>query len=214
MTPDIVLSGQGSQCDRLIVLDAKYRIDEGLNDALSSIHTYRDALVREAASGAAEGIVSAAYLLTPYDPSIVAGYRDTPMPGRLFHPEYRAGFRFGAVTLNRECRRLKSLRLWSRSWPTRSGRTDGGRPHSGAAQPEYEPHPRARHQARDAAATRAARGRVALPAAGQRGSCPWTWCSFECCHRDLRRAGIDQAAMLGRLTTGLSLNVAMVSRLK
>jgi hypothetical protein len=26
-------------------------------------------------------------------------YRDTPMPGRLFHPGYRAGFRFGAVTL-------------------------------------------------------------------------------------------------------------------
>ena len=45
-------------------------------------------------------------------------------------------------------------------------------------------------------------------------SCPWRWCSFERCHRDLRRAGIDQAAMLGRLTTGLSLNVAMVSRLK
>ena len=43
---------------------------------------------------------------------------------------------------------------------------------------------------------------------------PWTWCSFERCHRDLRRAGIDQAAMLGGLTTGLSLNVAMVSRLK
>jgi hypothetical protein len=26
-------------------------------------------------------------------------YRDTPMPGRLFHPGYRAGFLFGALTL-------------------------------------------------------------------------------------------------------------------
>jgi hypothetical protein len=49
----------------LIVLDAKYRIEQGLNDALSSIHAYRDALVREVDSGNVEGIVSAAYLLAP-----------------------------------------------------------------------------------------------------------------------------------------------------
>ena len=46
-----------------------------------------------------EGIVTAAYLLTPYVPEIHSGYRDTPMPGRLFHPEYRSSFRFGAVTM-------------------------------------------------------------------------------------------------------------------
>lgn len=99
MTPDIVVAGDGGQPGRLIVLDAKYRIDDGLNDALSSIHTYRDALVREAASGLTEGIVNAAYLVTPHEPTLMGGYRQTPMPGRLFHPEYRKGFRFGAVTL-------------------------------------------------------------------------------------------------------------------
>jgi hypothetical protein len=100
MTPDMVAAHeQEGEAGRLIVLDAKYRIDDGLNDALSSIHTYRDALVREAVSGAVEGVVTAAYLLTPHLPALAAGYRETPMPGRLFHPDYRAGFRFGAVTL-------------------------------------------------------------------------------------------------------------------
>jgi hypothetical protein len=33
-------------------------------------------------------------------------------------------------------------------------------------------------------------------------------------HHDLQQAGIDQAAMSGKLTGGLSLNVAIVSRLK
>lgn len=102
MAPDVVVAhapAAAGAAHRLIVLDAKYRIEEGLNDALSSIHTYRDALVREAETGGVTGIVSAAYLLAPYVPSLVSGYRDTPLPGRLFHPEYRAGFRFGAVTL-------------------------------------------------------------------------------------------------------------------
>jgi hypothetical protein len=101
MTPDVVFSHETAESanSRLIVLDAKYRIDEGLSDALSSIHTYRDALVQEANSGQTEGIVTAAYLLTPHVPVIEAGYRETPMPGRLFHPTYRSGFRFGAVTL-------------------------------------------------------------------------------------------------------------------
>jgi hypothetical protein len=99
MTPDVVAAFDEGITSRLIVLDAKYRIDDALNDALSSIHTYRDALVQEAASGAVQGIVNAAYLLTPHTPSIHDGYRQTPMPARLFHPEYRSGFRFGAVTL-------------------------------------------------------------------------------------------------------------------
>jgi hypothetical protein len=67
---------------------------------LNSIHTYRDALVREQEGGAVKGIVSAAYLLTPHVPEIHAtDYRNTAMPGRLFHPEYRSSFRFGAVTM-------------------------------------------------------------------------------------------------------------------
>lgn len=106
MTPDVVAVREaaeapepGGEAGRLIILDAKYRIDEGLNAALNSIHTYRDALVREAGGGTVAGIVTAAYLLTPFVPVIGADYRATPLPGRLFHPEYRTSFRFGAVTL-------------------------------------------------------------------------------------------------------------------
>lgn len=102
MAPDVVAAieptGAGD-ADRLVVLDAKYRVDDGLNDALNSIHTYQDALVRQAGSGKIEGIVSAAYLLCPTMPILNAAYRDTPLPGRLFHQEYRTRFRFGAVTL-------------------------------------------------------------------------------------------------------------------
>ncbi len=106
MEPDVVAMREpgeapegGGGAARLIILDAKYRINEGLNDALSSIHTYRDALVREVQGGAVEAIVRAAYLLTPFVPAIGADYLATPLPGRLFHPEYRTSFRFGAVTL-------------------------------------------------------------------------------------------------------------------
>jgi hypothetical protein len=99
MAPDVSMHRQEAEsAGRLIVLDAKYRIDEGLNDALSSVHTYRDALVCESA-GELKGIVSAAYLLAPHVPELQPAYRDTPLPGRLFHPSYRGSFRFGAVTL-------------------------------------------------------------------------------------------------------------------
>lgn len=102
MIPDIVLAGNGlgNSGRRVIVLDAKYRINDGLNDALNSIHTYRDALVQESVSGRTEGIVTAAYLLTPHLPAgLQPDFRSAPVPGRLFHPEYRQKFRFGAVTL-------------------------------------------------------------------------------------------------------------------
>jgi hypothetical protein len=97
---DVAVQGPpGPDSGRLIILDAKYRIEEGLNNALNSIHTYRDALVHEAGNGTVEGIVNAAYLLTPHMPDLNEKYRQTPMPGRLFHPEYRSSFRFGAVTM-------------------------------------------------------------------------------------------------------------------
>ncbi|WP_248805012.1 DUF2357 domain-containing protein [Pseudomonas sp. MWU13-2100] len=102
MIPDIVLAGTGlgsSPERRVIVLDAKYRINSGLNEALNSIHTYRDALVQETSSGQVEGVVTAAYLLTPHVPTLNTDFRTTPVPGRLFHPQYRKKFRFGAVKL-------------------------------------------------------------------------------------------------------------------
>lgn len=101
MVPDIVLAGIGLNGPgrQVIILDAKYRISDGLNDALNSIHTYRDALVQEAGNGGIEGIVTAAYLLTPHVPTLDSDFKTTPVPGRLFHPQYREKFRFGAVTL-------------------------------------------------------------------------------------------------------------------
>lgn len=103
MVPDVVLAGSGFGSTRsrsqVIVLDAKYRINDGLSDALNSIHTYRDALVQEAESGEIEGIVTAAYLLTPHAPTLSSDFKTTPVPGRLFHPQYRDKFRFGAITL-------------------------------------------------------------------------------------------------------------------
>jgi hypothetical protein len=101
MVPDLVLKGSNlaGPGKQMIVMDAKYRVDRGLNDALSSIHTYRDALVQETSGGEIEGIVTAAYLLTPYIPDINEDFRKTSIPGRLFHPDYREKFRFGAVTL-------------------------------------------------------------------------------------------------------------------
>lgn len=101
MVPDLVLAGHNftSPEKQVIVMDAKYRVDTGLNDALSTIHTYRDALVQEASGGKIEGIVTAAYLLTPYIPELNQDFRKTSVPGRLFHPGYREKFRFGAVTL-------------------------------------------------------------------------------------------------------------------
>jgi len=96
MTPDVVaaLGPNADRPERLKVLDAKYRIDDGLNEALSSIHTYRDALVRKAQTGKIEGIVSAAYLLSPATLILHASYRETSLPGRLFHPEIPRCFPF------------------------------------------------------------------------------------------------------------------------
>jgi len=101
MVPDVVFEGFGINGlqKQVIVLDAKYRIDEGLNDALSSIHTYRDALVRQCGHDEVSGVVTAAYLLTPHIPVVEEDFRETPVPGRLFHPNYREKFKFGAVTL-------------------------------------------------------------------------------------------------------------------
>lgn len=99
MRPDVAIEAMSGETDRLIVLDAKYRIGADLNDALSSAHMYRDALVTSAIGGGVRRIVTAAYLLSPGNPTTRGAWSSAPMPGRLFHPEYRAAFRFGAVSL-------------------------------------------------------------------------------------------------------------------
>ena len=88
--PDLSLEVGTAPETRVIVLDAKYRIDAQLNDAIASIHMYRDAMVQGSAGGIEErrNIVSGAYLLTPYLPAPADGrdWKETSMPGRLFHP--------------------------------------------------------------------------------------------------------------------------------
>jgi hypothetical protein len=56
---------------------------------------------RESSTGSLEGIVSAAYLMTPHIEAAFAdcGFQDAQMPGRLFHPDYQSRFRFGAITM-------------------------------------------------------------------------------------------------------------------
>jgi hypothetical protein len=102
MIPDVVVMQTPpatSEIGRMIVLDAKYRIKEGLDPALNSIHTYRDALVHGQESSAVGRIVTAAYLVAPFVPELGLSYKDTESPCRLFHPEYRSTFRFGAATM-------------------------------------------------------------------------------------------------------------------
>jgi hypothetical protein len=101
MIPDISVSFNVSENlqGKIIVLDAKYRIDQQLNDAVATIHMYRDALVEPHEDSGIRQIVVAAYLLSPHAPTLSASWQSSPMPGRLFHPEYRSNFRFGAVTL-------------------------------------------------------------------------------------------------------------------
>lgn len=99
MTPDIVLWREiDGKPGTLVVLDAKYRVDEGLSDALTSAHTYRDSIV-DTAYGQIRSAVSGAYLLTPQRTGSDAPYRELPMPDRLFSASYREAFRFGAVSL-------------------------------------------------------------------------------------------------------------------
>lgn len=99
MRPDVTIEALEGQPERLIVLDAKYRIGAGLNEALGSAHMYRDALVTPSGASRVRQIVGAAYLLSPDAYTASSDWQRTSMPGRLFHPEYRSEFRFGAVTL-------------------------------------------------------------------------------------------------------------------
>lgn len=99
LVPDITLHGT-SRPAVLIVLDAKYRIESALDDALSSIHTYRDALVQQIEEGLPARVVRAAYLLAPaVGTASGPDWKSMAMPARLFSPGYRSEFRFGAVLL-------------------------------------------------------------------------------------------------------------------
>lgn len=104
MQPDIAVDlPTGADDKQIIVLDAKYRVERSLNDAVSSIHTYRDALVERI--GGADSMknrpaVIAAFLLTPH---ILAHdqrpWRETSAPEVFFRESYRESFRFGAISM-------------------------------------------------------------------------------------------------------------------
>lgn len=92
-------SPDSSPPETLLIIDAKYRIESGLSDAIASIHTYRDALVEDQGDHQPR-IVNGAYLLSPREPDDSGpDWKKTDMPYRLFHPKYRGEFHFGAATL-------------------------------------------------------------------------------------------------------------------
>ncbi|HET6841495.1 MAG TPA: DUF2357 domain-containing protein [Candidatus Angelobacter sp.] len=97
MIPDISVE-RSATATEMVVLDAKYRVGTQLNDAISSIHTYRDAIVREVGSTTHKTVL-ASYLITPEMFSVTGDWQDAEMPARLFFPDYRGKFKFGAVTL-------------------------------------------------------------------------------------------------------------------
>lgn len=117
MQPDIALEtppeGDGG-AKPVVILDAKYRIKGGLSDAVSSIHTYRDALVEQIETGphGHRRTVQAAFLLTPQLASEEERpWRDEEPPTVFFREAYRQAFRFGAVSMRpgvtvEQCRTL------------------------------------------------------------------------------------------------------------
>lgn len=98
MRPDIaIIDDDGAQ--EILILDAKYRIESGLNEALSSAHMYRDALVEEKGDGDIARMVSGSFLLSPHEPEPVSDWRTAPSPDRLFNDSYRSKFSIGAASL-------------------------------------------------------------------------------------------------------------------
>lgn len=105
MQPDVAIEVErdGQQCPT-IVLDAKYRVDEGIDDAIASIHMYAHALVDAADGISADGIkrtVAAAFVLTPRGlgdgPTVELG--SDRAPAVFYRGAYKSAFRFGAVEM-------------------------------------------------------------------------------------------------------------------
>jgi len=99
MIPDISLQVPSSD-DSIIIFDAKYRVETSLNEAISSSHMYRDAIVCEDNDEITRKVVGA-YLLSPSIPSDSAGnWMDESSPKVFFHPAYVKKFQFGIMSLN------------------------------------------------------------------------------------------------------------------
>jgi len=99
MRPDIAIIAQDRPQETLI-MDAKYRVETALNEALSSAHTYRDAIVKEEEEGGnVVKMVSGSFLMSPYEPETVTDWRTASLPDRLFDEGYRSEFSIGAAPL-------------------------------------------------------------------------------------------------------------------
>lgn len=109
MIPDVVLEVVGSKdvYRNLVILDAKYRVEVQLNDAIASIHMYKDALIREDRGSSTTTakdhvLVSSGYVVVPSSPAgltPVKDWRNEKMPVVLFRQGYRNRFNMGALVL-------------------------------------------------------------------------------------------------------------------
>lgn len=102
MQPDIALSsGTGDAGSRpIVILDAKYRTEESINDAVGSIHMYRDAIVERAGTTEHGRVVVAGFVMTPQvEGASDVEWRDDDTPAVFFRSGYRDLFRFGAITM-------------------------------------------------------------------------------------------------------------------
>ena len=127
------------------MLDAKYRIEEGLPDALNSIHTYRDALVREADGRQHRRLCERRPIcsrrMLPGTETRLSGHADagTAVPSGI-----PGSFRFGAVTLRPGMSVAEIARRCGRGRRCDGAVSacHGGRAHTGTAAAQHEPHPR------------------------------------------------------------------------
>lgn len=122
MIPDVAITIGDGEIQALLILDAKYRVKVGINDALSSIHTYRDALVEDTGTEI-RNIVRGAYLVSPQLP---AGFcsdwkNESDVTNRVFHPKYRQKFQFGAVTMRPGTTSIEDARRILETIATESG---------------------------------------------------------------------------------------------
>lgn len=96
MVPDIVVFVEGRPA--AVTLDAKYRVDGGVADAMTSAHTYRDAIVRRL-GGTTSPLLAGSFLLSPQRIEPEGDWKAAGSPARFFHPGYRSEFGIGAYSL-------------------------------------------------------------------------------------------------------------------
>ena len=96
MVPDIVVAVDGAE--RMVAIDAKYRIDGGVADAMTSAHTYRDAIV-VSDKGGIRPLLAGSFLLSPQRVAEAGDWKAAGSPARFFHAAYRAEYGIGAFSL-------------------------------------------------------------------------------------------------------------------